>query len=174
MNLYFETCLPFLKKPFVNLACLHCHPYSWLESSNQPVAARNGRARAHWHFNLLLFVAYFVFVTYRASEAWLDSAESHDKKLYMVFVWLLCVYSGNVHLAVWRTAQSFIPFIRGYVTFLQAGESFLAHAGFTTYNALPYKPLLLATGVFCKPLQKVSRMTRLILTFPQMLKHARS
>lgn len=121
MNIFVEKCLPYLRKPYVDVSWLHSHPYYWADDGG-PMRIVTFRTRAHWWVNISLVIAYFVFVVFRAGEAYRDPSKPLSDKFYMAVASI--VYSLPVTYAVTAatTTNEFPPFLRSYLKFLQEGK----------------------------------------------------
>lgn len=123
MSLYLEKCLPYLRKAFVKVGFIHCHPYSWSDSRGQPAVNRKRWARTHWYLNVAVIFTYCAFVVCRTTQVFLCPSASLAKKFYMAFVSLYYMLAALVSVTVVTTRKDFVPFLRGFITFLQDGET---------------------------------------------------
>ena len=122
MNPYLAKCMPYVRKPFVKVQFLHCHPYSWLDSTNQPVVNRNGWARAHWYFNVDVIVTHCTFVVCCTTQVFHSPAELPANKFYMAFLAQIYILAVLGHVTTVATRNDFVPFLRSFISFLQDGK----------------------------------------------------
>ena len=123
MNPYLAKCMPYIRKPFVTVQFLHCHPYSWLDSTSQPAVIRNGWARAHWYFNVAIILMHSRFVVCRTKQLFLSPAASLAQKFYMAFLVQIYLLAVLVHVTTVTTRNDFVPFLRGFIGFLQDSKT---------------------------------------------------
>lgn len=155
MDLYVEKCLPYLKKPFVNLARFRCHPYAWPADSIHPLKITNGWVQASFYLNFCLFAAYTAFVVWRTAEIWFNSTESFARKFYTATVAEIYLFAAVAYFSIVRTRDSYLPFLRSYISFLENSKSF---PQFTKCRNIEYYRDIIKGSFYFFPMQKTGTM----------------
>ena len=122
MEPYLEKCLLLLRRPFVSFPHLHCHPYSWLNGINMPATLDHSWAKVHFYSNFCLFMGYTFFVACRAIQVWSDPTVTLLGKFLVAFTSAQHMSLGIHYVAIMQTRDTFVPFLRRYIRFLQSGE----------------------------------------------------
>ena len=122
MDPYLKKCLPLIRRPFINFPGLHCHPYSWLSEMDLPVTLDHIWARIHFYMNFGLFMSYLSFVICRPAQICSDPEASLVDKFYLTFMSAIYILVANNYMAAVRTKETFVPFLRRYIRFLQNGQ----------------------------------------------------
>ena len=116
--------MPFIRKPFVNVPWVHCHPYAWDDTKNRPNEITNRWVRAHWLFNCCLYISYIIFLLCRTAHICLDPAETVSNKFYISFATQFYSPASLLYITTVTTRNNFVPFVRRYISFLENGEAF--------------------------------------------------
>ena len=122
MEPYLEKCLPLLRKPFIRFPRLHCHPYSWLSGIQLPATLDHSWAKTHFYLNFFLFMGYTFFGLCRAASVWSDPTATLLDIFLVTFMSSQYVAFGCHYATVMQTRDTFVPFLRRYIRFLQSGE----------------------------------------------------
>ena len=116
MDSYLKKCLSVIRSPFVIYPRLHyCHPYSWLIETHLPVSLDH---------TILVF-----FVICRTAQVYYDPAASLVDRFYLTFMSAIYIIIANIYIAVVHTRNTFVPFVRRYIRFLQNGQQNVEEAG---------------------------------------------
>ena len=122
MEPYLEKCLLLLRRPFVNFLHLHCHPYSWQSGINIPATLDHSWAKAQFYLNFSLLMGYTFFMVCRAAQVWSDPTATLLDTFHVTFTSVQHMSFGIHYVAIMQTRDTFVPFLRRYIRFLQSGE----------------------------------------------------
>ena len=87
-----------------------------------PVRTDRACDLTHCSLNFGLYIIFTVFVLFLTVQVFADPIAKVNDKYYLIFMSVLYVMLGNSYAAIVRTRDTFVPFLRRYIQFLENGE----------------------------------------------------
>ena len=94
-----------------------------------PVTLDHNWARIQFYVNFGLFMSYTFFVICRTNQIYSDPAATLVDKFYMTFMSAIYISIASSYITAVRMRNTFVPFLRRYIRFLQSGQHSVEQAG---------------------------------------------